>query len=321
MRIQFAALAIFAMLFLPNLAEADATNCALKQAASLDLVSDEAGDALLPVQLAGSPQRLILSLQAAYSILSDATVSKLALRRRHMPEGIFLYYRDQSANGLVRSPVQVGRLTIDNVDFAVIPRMPVGEESADGMVGMDVLRTADVDLDLAHNKLSLFLHDHCPGQVVYWQHDGGVAAIPMSFQKSGNILVNMQLDGKPVVAGIRSEGPSEMGMNAARRLFSLSKDSPDVELVPGTKSTYRHAFKSLEMPGVQVANPAISIYDQDPGQDCSDRTRLKTTDSGQVQEYKCYGGADVFLGLSVLRRLHLYFAFDEKMLYATAAQP
>jgi hypothetical protein len=34
---------------------------------------------------------------------------------------------------------------------------------------------------------------------------------------------------------------------------------------------------------------------------------------------RCIRGADLYLGLSVLRRLHLFFAFGEKMLYATAA--
>jgi len=37
------------------------------------------------------------------------------------------------------------------------------------------------------------------------------------------------------------------------------------------------------------------------------------------EQTHCYGGADLRLGLSVLRKLHLYFAFGERVLYATAS--
>ena len=299
---------------------AKGADCTLTQVASFNLTSDSSGDIIVPVTIGGAPKNLIFSMQAAFSVLSDATVASLGLSRKRIPEGVAINIKDQSATGLARAQVQLGGLTVDNVNFAILPRL----SGVDGILAMDILRTVDVELDLTNNKLNLFVHDKCPGHVVYWQHPGGIAAIPMKFQKSGNIQVAMQLDGKPLIAGIDSDDSSWMGMNAAREIFGLEENAPGLEHLreetpDGKPALFRYAFKSLEMPGVEIANPEIFIFGEKPEADCESRLRFKL--DPRLRSYRCFGGADLFLGLSVLRRLHLYFAFDEKVLYATAAVP
>ncbi len=100
---------------------------------------------------------------------------------------------------------------------------------------------------------------------------------------------------------------SLLGMGAAGRMFDLDEKSPGV--VPaGTLSggaggqigAYAYPFKSLTMGGLAVANPKILLSD--------------THSFGKDR-------AQGLLGMNVLRRLHLYFAYRERELYISAASP
>jgi hypothetical protein len=129
----------------------------------------------------------------------------------------------------------------------------------------------------------------------------------------------MRLDGKSVTATINSAGPTSMTKSVAQRVFLIDPNSPDLRPLPNRLSsgeaTYSYPFKTLEVGGLTVNNPAIEIYDGGAGPECDGRTH--NVNSEKV--FVCYGGADIHVGLSILRKLHLYFAFGEKTLYATAA--
>jgi hypothetical protein len=130
----------------------------------------------------------------------------------------------------------------------------------------------------------------------------------------------MQLDNKPVVVGITTDGPTIMGMKAAHSLFGLDELAPQLAPQSGVRAPegelmYRYPFQNLEMDRLKVANPAILIAGEKPEPTCD--AHLHVASNGD--SYRCYGGGDIFLGQSTLRKLHLYFAFGEKMLYATAA--
>jgi hypothetical protein len=86
----------------------------------------------------------------------------------------------------------------------------------------------------------------------------------------------------------------------------------------GAAVLYRYPFKQLTIEGVIIEHPVIDL---DPkASDC----RPRSDPSPYVMPLgkrtaSCYGASDLELGLKELRQLHLYFAFKEKMLYATAA--
>jgi hypothetical protein len=274
---------------------------------------------------------MILELSAAYSAISDADTTELGLRRRPMPEGIAgTVVNGQEITSLARSPsVVLGRLRANNFEFLLLPHKLRGDPVPDGILGLDLLRGQDMELDLSHSKLNLFSRNHCEGKVVYWNPSGGVAAIPLIIQKTGNMLINMLLDGRPVVVGITSTGQSEMGMNAVRRLFGLDEHAPGMEATPQSRTSpgdmiYRYPFKTISVEGLSIAGPAILVRGEEPGPECDAKLHTMRQPgegiaSGGYEMVRCYGGADLFIGLSVLRKLHLYFAFGEKILYATAA--
>ncbi len=323
-RLRLALIFIVSQSFLAGTAFARADDCRLVQLASLDLVTTPDGQVLVPVTIAGSPRKLELQLEAAYSAISNTTATELSLKRRPMPERVTPVIKGQNIVELAYVPsFQLGRLGADDTKLFVIP---VWNPSSDGILGLDYLHGQDVELDLSHGKLNLFSRDHCRGKVIYWNPPGAVAAMPLSLQKTGNILIDMALDGKHVVAGITTASQTRMGMNAARRLFGLNEHSPQLELQKNVDSSnsepaYRYPFRTLELEGLKVENPAVVILGEKQEPECNGREQWSRNEKEERQSVICYGGADLFLGLSVLRRLHLYFAFEERMLYATLSDP
>lgn len=302
-------------------AHARADQCQLMEVASLDITERPNGRLLVPMAIAGSQRLMLLELSAAFSGLTDATATALSLHRKPMPEGVSANVNGHQIVDRVRAPsMQLGHLGGTNYDFLLIPQMSPEDEGADGVLGLDIIGGHDVELDIAHHKLNIFMPSHCTGPAVYWKTSSGIAAIPLSSQKSGNIMATMQLDGKPVVVGFTSSPTSLMGMNSVRRIFGLDEASPNMQSVGAlAEPIHRYPFKTLDADGITIMNPDILINGAATEKECRSSERYFWDEKGAQEVYRCYGGVDIRLGLSVLRKLHLYFAFGDKMLYATAA--
>jgi len=85
--------------------------------------------------------------------------------------------------------------------------------------------------------------------------------------------------------------------------------------------------KALAADGLTVSSPDILIFDEKPRPECNDKLHftsfgqapVHSTEPAQDQVGRCFGGHDVELGLSVLKKLHLYVSSKEKLLYITGA--
>jgi hypothetical protein len=67
-----------------------------------------------------------------------------------------------------------------------------------GILGMDLLASADVELDVANRKMNLYARDHCPDNVVYWSKVYN--SLPIRFGPRGEFTFPMELDGKKIEA-------------------------------------------------------------------------------------------------------------------------
>ena len=64
-------------------------------------------------------------------------------------------------------------------------------------------------------------------------------------------------------------------------------------------------------------NPLVVLHDnRSPQKHCDGKERFG---SRWHQTVTCYGQGDLALGLQELSKLHLYFAYKEKVIYFTAA--
>lgn len=178
-----------------------------------------------------------------------------------------------------------------------------------GMLAPDFLINYNVDFDFYGGKLSLFKHHACPGKAVYWTAEAQ-ADVPVTLDSAGQIVVNAVLDGKPVTAVLDTGSPSSiMSLDVARKLFGWDEKDPRIKLLGtenlnGGKATqiYSYPFQSLSFEGIAVSNPQITMIPQ------------AAFGAGRDSDFT------IVLGMSILRQLHVYVAYDEKVVYLTSAE-
>lgn len=320
--------AAVAALLMLGLGAARAQDCGLKQFDSLPL-EVYPDHLLLEAKFGDTPEKLVLRLDDAANGISADAAKALDMRLHSLPSHL-KYHRDgQDIDYYARaSDVQLGRMKLDSLDFLVV-RAQRYQGGVIGDIGTHMFEKMDFELDVTGGQFNLFSPEHCPGQVVYWTK-AGFARVPLkSSPEFGFIRAEVTLDGHPVTVGFSTMGQSRIGMNAMRRIFGVDETSPD--LVPvgqdllGHK-TYRYAFKSLTADGLTVSNPAIIVYDEQPRPECNDKLHFAPPEDenghvgAQPRLARCFGGDDAVLGLSVLKKLHIYVSGQEKLLYLTAAE-
>jgi tetratricopeptide (TPR) repeat protein len=136
--------------------------------------------------------------------------------------------------------------------------------------------------------------------------------------RGANIFVPVMLDGHEIKALIDTGATNTaLRMDEAERLFGLSMgsaDTPEKGTLNGEASLkiYSHQFKNLSFGTVNIADVRLSIIPNAMGRNVDltplvwDRTK---TERDLVNE------PELILGMDVLRRLHLYIAFQERKIY------
>ena len=127
------------------------------------------------------------------------------------------------------------------------------------------------------------------------------------------------LDGRLFTANIDTGlDVSTINSEAAQRYFDVSfdnrpsgasearQDQPaqaGTENITVTARREQHHFRTLTFGGVEVINPLFVLK---PGPSGAHRVGAANS-------------PDITIGMNVLRKLHLYFAFGERLLYVSAA--
>lgn len=275
----------------------------LSMVGSFDTGPPDSGMAV-DVLLDGTTAKLFVNTAGAVTMISAAKADEMKLRRTKLPHARL---RDAFGNELASivtvASLQIGTMHSTDVRVLVNPSWPAAFQEV-GAIGPDFLNQFDVDFDLGTRKMNLFSPRHCKGQVVYWTHDA-VAAVPIRIDASGHILIAANADGQDVDAMIDTASSySTMKLDGARTLLGVTQDSAGVTKVgPGPEGTtiYSYTFKTLTLAGLSFGNVTVHFID-DGGR--SNSRFFKRT---------------MTLGLRELSKLHLYVAYDERMLYATAA--
>lgn len=279
---------------------ARAENCRLERIAALPMVDNDAGSPVVSVLIDDQPREMLLDTGGFWSMLDPSAAARYRVRQPRIEGRLGL--GATRLNHVVQVPsVTIGPLKIKRADFYLAPH---GYEEFDGTLGANWLETMDVEIDPVENKVSLFSHNHCAGEMVHWPHRD-LAVMPVRFERErGWITVPVTLDGKEIRALIDT-GSAEtiLSLRAAERIFGLKPDSLGVEPFGATRGvgariepSYRYRFKSLELGGIAFSNPWLTLADN------------------------ANASPDLILGMHQLHGLHLFFAYGERMLYATSAR-
>src|SRR5262249_43319431 len=102
----------------------------------------------------------------------------------------------------------------------------------------------------------------------------------------------------------------------------VAHDAYGIDFTPTTDGNLpTHKFKTLSVDGLTIANPEFAIYRDDSG-GCNGGARMQAqklrSEHDPIIE-RCFGLPDMTIGLPELKRLHVYIAFRERMVYVTAA--
>jgi predicted aspartyl protease len=246
-------------------------------------------------------ERLLIDTGAFLSLISPATVSQLGLK----PSGEFAVV--SMAQGTVSLPkvvldgFSVADLGRAQTTFYMAPQgvLPLSDA---GSFGNDFLQAWDADFDFGARRFNLISPGHCKGQVVYWTHDA-YAATPFRLNSDKHVQISVRLDGRRL-RGIIDTGTSvtTMMMSRAQRMFRV-KDDPKLQALPAPaeirwrnppSTAYIYPFKTLSIEGIEANNPVVML-----------RTDIDT------------GDEQIVIGMSMLKKLHLYIAYKEGMLYIT----
>jgi hypothetical protein len=160
----------------------------------------------------------------------------------------------------------------------------------------------DLDFDFAKATMHLFAPHRCPGRAVYWTQDESlVAKLPIDFHGS-DIRIPVEIEGHKIRAVLDTgANTTVMDLETFMPLFGLTPTSPGVEVVHDTRDPYPeyvYTFKAINLQGVTVNNARVFFISQ---------------------KFSHSPDYDMLLGTNILTHLHLYIAYKEKMLFATAA--
>jgi predicted aspartyl protease len=273
-------------------------NCHVGWFARLPISIDQAGGVTVPLTVKGTTLSLLVDSGGVFSMLTDSAVARLSLRPKMMHfQGMTMFggrKLDHYVDGL---EIQLGGSTARDRTFVIIPddSLPPG---IDGLFGPDILAAFDADFDFAAGKLNLMAPNRCDGdisKVVYWADDPR-AAIPFTLDEDRHINIDVTLDGKKVRATLDTgSSRSIMSLEAAEDIFGIDGETLK-------KNNSEHAFKQLTLEGVTVNSPAIILVPDDK--------------SKVLNGYK---QPELILGMGVLRQLHLYIGYKEKVVYVTPA--
>jgi predicted aspartyl protease len=290
----------------------------LVQVNAVDLVAGP-NRALVPVSINGIPKLFLLDTGGDVTQISGEVADELKLAKQDSNLHLLDLYGHASTKMVRIDKFTLGRMHGEDVNMAIQPNPDFGKGTRYvGLFGPDMMGRYDVDIDFGTYKMKYFSPDHCPGHVVYWPH-AALSITPMTFHNR-HIRLTVKVDGKELTAEIDT-GATNTSMNAdaARRLFDIVPESAgNIPLnSQGMVAAFGRVFSTLDFEGVAVSNPHVVIMPnlvgtKDPNNGFQTGTRAKKVDDDVDRP-------DMLIGMDILKKLHLYIAFGEKLLYISEA--
>lgn len=293
-------------------------NCPpLKEIVSVNLEWDAPQSMwLVPVTIQGVPKKLLLDTGGITSQLSESTVDELKLHK--MPSDLTLLDASGNKNDkkVKVDEIIMGGIRATDVEFQVSPDN-FGTGIAGSFIGSP---NFDLDLDFGAGKMNYFSPDHCPGRIQYWEAPA-IAAVPIQM-RNGHVQLNVSLNGKLLTA-ILDTGANHSLLNAdiASRVFGLTPDSPGMVTagnVNGDAAMPAHfyTFDSVNFDGVAVTHPRMTIFSDQARKGADQRLEIGSSVKRHSDEIDIEPAT---LGMDILKHLHIYISYKEKIAYITAA--
>lgn len=282
---------------------------------------------LIPVTIDGVDKFMIFDTGAPASSVTHAVAEQLHLSVHPIFSGDVSFemadgYGDLSLDGTMVPEFKFGQEEMRHFLLRMWPdpNLDKADLQLAGVFSIKELSPYDVDVDFPNGLLRLFSPEHCEGKILYWKAD--TVAVGEVELRSNHIHLPATLDGQKFDAIIDSGAPnSSLSADAARRFFGLTPASPGMEKWSSLTQypqypVYKHKFGSLAFNGVTVSDPVVAIWPDIVNRNV-DRSMTST---GSRTHYPHVGVRvpQLIIGMDILQKLHVYFAFREHRMYVSS---
>lgn len=205
-------------------------------------------------------------------------------------------------------PFTLGSMRTDHLQF-VVTDLP--NPGSGGILGAEFFRRYDIDLNFQAQRFNMFAPNHCKGEVLYWRAPG-LAKLPFRY-KGGRIIVRVTVDGREMDAAIDTGSTrSEMQFDDADSLFYRGPLSNNV--MREDDGNLASNFGVLSFGSVSITSPHLLLTHslQMRGANPGPQTGTLLRNAGAVATQP-----ELVIGTDLLKLLHLYIAFNERMIYVT----
>jgi predicted aspartyl protease len=250
-----------------------ARSCTLERKADLPLRTAR-NFMLAPVSLNGRATLFVVDTGAEASMLTPEAAATLKLPRDPQHGSVLL-----GVAGPLHTPnVRVSRFAIggvvrtdQSIGLGELPPFPGLRPIVAGLLGADVLSGYDVDIDLPHGRMALYLTHGCAG-FKPWPES---ITVPLERTRSGLVFVDAIVDGSPVRALLDTGARTTLIARRTASVLGISDTVLDAEprrigIGIGLSGIdfRQHRFASLGLPGAMEYDKAANIADMKlPGVD------------------------------------------------------
>ena len=254
------------------------------------------------VKINGNDTRFIIDTGASFNSMSSANASSLGLKQRIAPFGFRISGVGGEAAAEVATVKEFGILdtTLKNIEFIV-----GGTDTGYGLLGANLLDLADLEIDLAHGKLTLFKAEHCSKlSMAYWVKDGdyNVADIePSDNQFDRRTFFNVIINGKKVRAVLDSGASATVLTRDAAERAGIDFSAPNV----------RASGSSTGIGAKHVKTWTVRVDSFSVGSETIQHSQMQVID-GSIGDK-----TDMLLGVDFLLAHHMFIANSQKKAYFT----
>lgn len=279
-----------------------AGTCQLKDYGTLQ-VDMMAGKPTTVVKINGADTRFMLDSGAEFSLMSKAEASSLGLRTRPFNGDARITGIGGSSGVELTRVKNFGLLgaTFNNVDFMV-----GGSDIGYGVLGANLIDLADVEIDLAHGKMTLFSTDGCgDSPLAYWAKGSDYNVVDTELKANDRdlrTLVDVVINGKKLQAVLDSGAYATMLTRSAAERIGIDFNSPDVKV-----SGITHGFG-----GKMIRSWTINLDSFSVGTETIHHTQVQVLD-GFFGDRE----TDMLLGVDFLLAHHVYVANRQHKMYFT----
>jgi hypothetical protein len=298
--------------------------CAFKRGANLDMTTTHAGVPAVPVMINGTTKPFVISISGVYSSISKSAADELKLPTELLSKQIRFAFSDGSTITRLAHPdvFQVGQLPLKHMGLTVVANAHEWPDYS-GLLASDILHFFDLEFDFANEKFQMYLPNDCGDRVVHWPHTTyGVIAFHENrpYVSSGG-YISSNLAGWQIIAPAKLDGvdvdvifetgteKSSMTLEDAREIFPSGSEEKSLKRIDDKPDSgderYSYPFGALTLDTLTVNHPNIVLHPNKLGP-------LVRLGRNRPQ---------LFLGMSVLRRLHFYVNYRDTKLYLTEASP